>query len=461
MRFSERTNWNTEESDLARAHRKRIAARLPIADLTASNPTRCGFAYPPSLLAALTDPRALDYDPQPNGLLPARQAVSAYYAAHGVAIDPQQIVLTTSTSEAYSFLFRLLCDPADEILILQPGYPLFDFLAALDDVRLKPVPLIYENGWQIDPESMRRAITPRTRAIVVVHPNNPTGHYTKPSEAEQLGRLCREFRLALIVDEVFLDYSFDYGFDYSLGNSSFSAQPESPGAQPASFARGLEGVPVYVVSGLSKIAALPQMKAAWIVVTAAVTGPGPHHAPDNAPDNAPDEAPDQALARLEVIADTFLSMNAPVQWALPAWLASRSAIQQQIRRRVSANLAVLDRNLDRNPESRPDSNPNRGLDPAPERRPDSAPDPLHAVQRLAVEGGWYAILRIPALNPDDHTVLALLDRGVWVHPVYFFGAPESGWLVVSLLAPEAEFSNGVAILINYLGTNHGRNSPGW
>ena len=407
MRFSERTNWNTETTDLARAHRDRIAAGLPIADLTQSNPTRCGFAYPPSLLAALTDPRALVYDPEPCGLLPARQAVSAYYADHGVALDPQQIVLTTSTSEAYSFLFRLLSDPGDEILILQPGYPLFDFLAALDDVRLKPVPLVYENGWQIDPESIRRAITPRTRAIVVVHPNNPTGHFTKPFEAEQLARLCREFRLALIVDEVFLDYSF-------------TAQPATS-AQPSTFARGLEGVPVYVVSGLSKIAALPQMKAAWILVV------GPES--------------DRALARLEVIADTFLSMNAPVQWALPAWLAGRSAIQQQIRSRVAANLAVLDCALDHNP------NPS----------PNHEPDALHAVQRLALEGGWYAILRIPALQPDDHTVLALLNRGVWVHPGYFFGLPESGWLVLSLLLPEPEFSNGVAILIDYLGTNHGRN----
>ena len=407
MRFSERTNWNTETTDLAREHRDRIAAGLPIADLTQSNPTRCGIAYPPSLLSALTDPRALVYDPEPCGLLPARQAVSAYYADHGVALDPQQIVLTTSTSEAYSFLFRLLSDPGDEVLILQPGYPLFDFLAALDDVRLKPVPLVYENGWQIDPESIRRAITPRTRAIVVVHPNNPTGHFTKPFEAEQLARLCREFRLSLIVDEVFLDYSF-------------TAQPATS-AQPSTFARGLEGVPVYVVSGLSKIAALPQMKAAWI----AVVGPESN----------------QALARLEVIADTFLSMNAPVQWALPAWLAGRSAIQQQIRSRVAANLAVLDCALDHNP------NPS----------PNHEPDALHAVQRLALEGGWYAILRIPALQPDDHTVLALLNRGVWVHPGYFFGLPESGWLVLSLLLPEPEFSNGVAILIDYLGTNHVRN----
>jgi aspartate/methionine/tyrosine aminotransferase len=251
-----------------------------------------------------------------------------------------------------------------------------------------------------------------------VHPNNPTGHFTKPSEAAELARLCREFRLALIVDEVFLDY----GFDYSFGDSSLTAQADSFAGAPASFARGLEGVPVYVVSGLSKIAALPQMKAAWIVVTG--PGPGPHPVLD--------QARDQALARLEVIADTFLSMNAPVQWALPAWLAGRAAIQQQIRHRVTANLAVLDQAI----------------------------GTANAVQRLAVEGGWYTVLRIPAVKPDDHTVLALLERGVWVHPGYFFGLPESGWLVVSLLAPEAEFSNGVAILINYLGTNHGRNSRG-
>ena len=405
MPFSQRTDWNTEESELARAHRERLASGLPIADLTASNPTRCGFAYPASLLGALTDPCALQYDPQPKGLLSAREAVCAYYRAHAVALDPEQIVLTTSTSEAYSFLFRLLCDPGDEILIPQPSYPLFDFLAGLDDVRLKAAPLVYENGWQIDAEGIRRAITPQTRAIVIVHPNNPTGHYTKPWEAEQLARLCREFGLSLIVDEVFLDYSF-------------GAKAENPGAESASFVRGsefahgLEGVPVYVVSGLSKIAGLPQMKAAWIVAAGVER--------------------EDALARLEVIADTFLSMNAPVQLAMPAWLEGRAAIQEQIRRRVAANLAVLDQ----------------------------AVETVESAQRLEVEGGWYVVLRIPAVAPDEQTVLALLERGVWVHPGYFFGMPESGWLVVSLLAPEAEFSNGVATLINYLRTNHGRNKKG-
>jgi alanine-synthesizing transaminase len=402
MAFSHRTDWNLEESDLARAHRERLASGLPIADLTASNPTQCGFAYPDSLLSALTNPRALQYDPQPKGLLSAREAVCAYYRAHAVTLTPEQIILTTSTSEAYSFLFRLLCDPGSEILIPQPSYPLFDFLAALDDVRLRAAPLVYENGWQIDAEGLRRAVSPQTRAIVIVHPNNPTGHYTKPWEAEQLAQLCREFGLSLIVDEVFLDYGFgDYNF----------------GAKAGSFARGpsdpiLDGVPIYVVSGLSKIAALPQMKAAWIVAA------GPER--------------EQALARLEVIADTFLSMNAPVQLALPEWLEGREAIQAQIRRRVAANLAVLDQAI----------------------------ESVEAVQRLAVEGGWYAVLRIPAIERDEQTVMALLDRGVWVHPGYFFGMAESGWLVVSLLAAEAEFSNGVATLINYLGTNHGRNKNG-
>ena len=386
MRFSERTNWNTEESGLARAHRLRAEAGEPIADLTASNPTRCGFAYDPQLLAALTDPEALDYDPQPRGLLRARQAVCDYYASHRVSLKPEQITLTTSTSEAYSFLFRLLCDAGSEILVPQPGYPLFDFLAVLDDVRIKPVPFVYDHGWQIDPESFRRAITPLTRAIVLVHPNNPTGHFTKPWEAKELAQICREFDLALIVDEVFLDYEFS----------------GSMGDKPASFAAGIEGVPVFVVSGLSKIAGLPQMKAAWIVAA------GP-----------------EALAaqeRLEVIADTFLSMNAPVQCALTAWLKGREAIQQQIRGRTAANLAELDRQLSRLPE----------------------------VSRLEVEGGWYAILRIPALQPDERTVLALLERGVWVHPGYFFGMPPSGWLVVSLLGPVAEFKRGVSGLADYL-----------
>jgi aspartate/methionine/tyrosine aminotransferase len=307
-----------------------------------------------------------------------------------VAVAPDQVVLTTSTSEAYSYLFRLLCDPESEILVPQPGYPLFDFLAGLDDVWLKTAPLVYDYGWQIEPEGFRRAITPATRAIVLVHPNNPTGHFTKAWEAEELARICREHALALIVDEVFLDYAFH--------------------GTPKSFAAGLEGVEVYVVSGLSKIAGLPQMKAAWIVATGPEAGP--------------------AMERLEVVADTFLSMNAPVQRAMPSWIGSRKGIQRQILERVTGNLAELDRCL----------------------------SGQKAAVRLEVEGGWYAVLRIPALQPDEATVLALLERGVWVHPGYFFGMDESGGLVVSLLGPPAEFKEGANKLVDYLRTHQGSNT---
>lgn len=391
MRFSRRTNWNTEENELSLAHHARVAARLPLADLTASNPTRCGFTYPDDLLAVLSTPAAFDYDPQPRGALRARQAVCDYYQSHGVVLDPAQLVLTTSTSEAYSYLFRLLCDPGAELIVPQPGYPLFDYLAELEDVRIKPVGLVYDQGWQIDPESFRRVLTPQTRAILLVHPNNPTGHYTRPWEVEELAKICREHDLSLIVDEVFLDYAFD--------------KPEK------SFAAGIDGVSVFVVSGLSKICGLPQMKSAWI----AATGP----------------AKEAALDRLEVIADTFLSMNAPVQCAMPDWLAGRDDLQRQIHARTTANLAVLDREIKKIP----------------------------AANRLVADGGWYAVLRIPAIQPDEQTVRELLDHGVWVHPGYFFGLPESGWLVLSLLAPESEFSTGVMRIVDTLETNQGSNVP--
>jgi aspartate/methionine/tyrosine aminotransferase len=339
----------------------------------------------------------------PTSLLPTPPAADFHTAPTFSRLSPIPEPWTTilshagcspraSTSEAYSFLFRLLCDSGDEILIPQPGYPLFDFLAGLDDVQLKSAPLVYDHGWQIDPEGFRRAITPATRAIVLVHPNNPTGHFTKPWEAQELGKLCREFDLSLIVDEVFLDYGF----------------AGSTGQAPQSFASGLEGVPVFVVSGMSKIAGLPQMKAAWIVATGPDCGP--------------------ALDRLEVIADTFLSMNAPMQWALPSWLKARKGIQAQIQNRVTANLVELDRQLSRH----------------------------QIASRLDVEGGWYAVLRIAALQPDEQTVRELLDEGVWIHPGYFFGLSPSGWLVISLLGQEVEFQAGVTNLLRYLGKHQVR-----
>jgi len=205
-RFSARTSWDVGESSYAAAVREARASGRRVYDLTISNPTRCRFVYDANLLGALGDLRALVYDPDPRGLAVAREAVAGYYADHGAAVTASDLVLTTSTSESYSYLFRLLCDPGDEVLVAQPSYPLFDFLADLDDVRLRPYPLFYDHGWWIDFAELERAITPRTRAVLVVHPNNPTGHWTGTSERELLEALCVRHGLALIVDEVFLDY---------------------------------------------------------------------------------------------------------------------------------------------------------------------------------------------------------------------------------------------------------------
>lgn len=365
---------------MARALRERREKGMPVLDLTASNPTRCGFAYDePAILAALEDREALVYDPDPRGMRRAREAVRGYYASRGAEVDPQQIFLTTSTSEAYSWLFRLLCDAGDEVLIAQPSYPLFDFLAQIEDVRLVPYPLMYDHGWQIDFAGLRERITSRTRAIAVVHPNNPTGHFTKLEERRDLERICAEFGLALVVDEVFLDYAM-------------------PGNEARSFAVGEHECLTFVLSGISKVAALPQMKAAWICAFGLEPALG------------------SALERLEVVADTFLSMNAPVQCALPAWLAGCGAIQKQIQERTQANLRNLDQVLLRMP----------------------------AITRLEVEAGWYAVLRVPVLGSDEELAVRLVEEhGVSVHPGYFFGFSGDGWLVVSLLGPEEEFRTGV------------------
>jgi aspartate/methionine/tyrosine aminotransferase len=387
VRFSARTEWDGAETRLAQALRARRAAGLEISDLTASNPTRCGFAYDEAaILGALADARAMTYDPEPRGMLRSREAVCAYYGARGAAVGPEQIFLTTSTSEAYSWLFRLLCDPGDEVLIAQPSYPLFDFLAQIEDVRLVPYPLFYDHGWQIDFAGLRERVTARTKAIAVVHPNNPTGHFTKAEERRELERICAESGLALIVDEVFLDYGF--GELCAEGDSALCGQSFAAGAHPCL---------TFVLSGISKIAALPQMKAAWIC------GCGP------------ETELSEALARLEIVADTFLSMNAPVQCALPSWVAHAGGMQEQIRARTTANLRSLDQMLLRIP----------------------------AVTRLKVEAGWYAVLRVPALERDEELAVRLVERGVSVHPGYFFGFGGDGWLVVSLLTPEEEFRGGV------------------
>ncbi len=379
--WSARTQWDFTETPWARHLARLRAAGAQLWDLTASNPTHCGFAYhAASILAPLQDPVALHYEPNPRGLRPAREAVSQYYSDHGATVDPEHIFLTTSTSEAYSFLLRLLCDPGDEVLIGQPGYPLFDFLARLDDVHLVPYELFYDHGWHLDLQALRRRVNSRTRAIAVVHPNNPTGHFTRKAERAAIEGLCREHGLALIVDEVFLDYGM-------------AGQEDQE-----SFASGSHAVPTFVLSGLSKVAALPQMKAAWIACFAG------------------EEDLAEALQRLEVISDTFLSMSAPIQCAIPTWLRDRAVPQRQIRERLERNLAALDAIL------------------------------LHQtlVTRLEVEAGWYAVLRVPGLQPEEETALELLlERGVVVHPGGFFGFSGQGWLVISLLAPETDFRRGI------------------
>ena len=391
--FSRRTGWNLEKTAYAAALERLRADEKPIFDLTASNPTTCGFDYDRArILGELRRPECLKYEADPRGLPTARAAVVEYYAKAATnQISAEQIFLTTSTSEAYSYLFRLHCDPGAEILIAQPSYPLFDFLADLDDVRLVPYPLFYDYGWHIDMAALVVRITSRTRAVVVVHPNNPTGHFTSTAERNLLERICEEHGLVLIVDEVFLDYA--------LGSTE--ARENAHG----SFSNGEHPVLTYVLSGLSKVAGLPQMKAAWIAAF------------------GPEKLLATATARLEVIADTFLSMNAPVQHAMPYLLANRSSVQQQIRQRVRENLRELDRQLAGAP----------------------------AVSRLRVEGGWYAILRVPALMSGDELAIRLMERErVVVHPGHFYGFDGNGWIVLSLLPPLVEFAAGVMRLLRLI-----------
>lgn len=373
-RFSSRTDWDLSESSFAAAVRRArgaaAASGQPLVDLTVSNPTLCGFSYDAkAILRPLHSLEAMTYDPDARGLRSAREAVAGYYADHGARVDLDSLVLTTSTSEGYSYLFRLLCNAGDEILVAQPSYPLFDFLADLEDVRLRTYPLFYDFGWWIDFAELERRIGPRTRAILVVHPNNPTGHWTARRERDRLRHLCAEHDLALIVDEVFLDY------------------PLLESEDSVSFASEEQMTLTFVLSGMSKIAALPQMKAAWVLAL------------------GPEEICRQALGRLEVIADTFLSMNAPVQLALPAWLAGRDAIQGQILARAKTNLMTAE---------------------------------SLGAQALRTEAGWAAVLRSTCSSED-----LIAERGVVAHPGSFYGMSEANRLVVSLLTPEADFALGI------------------
>jgi alanine-synthesizing transaminase len=392
--FSHRTAWNLEPNPLSKALADRLSSGKPVIDLTESNPTKCGFHFEAEqILKALSHPGSLSYDPVPQGLLPARNAVVDYYRSRQCVVNVNDIFLTTSTSEAYSFLFRTLCNPGDEVLIPQPGYPLFNFLADIQDVATVPYPLIYDYGWQIDFHALQRVVSPRTRAIVVVNPNNPTGHFCKTDDMHRLNQICVEGDLAIIADEVFLDFS--------LGKEI-----------PRSFAANDKAL-TFTMSGLSKISGLPQMKVAWLIAT------------------GPETLKQKAVARLEMIADTYLSMNTPMQLALPALLELRHDFQQQCIERTRNNLAQLDELL----------------------------STQKLCTRLDLEGGWYVVIKLPVTGGDNDFALELLStHGVYVHPGHFYDFAADGYLVVSLITPEPAFATGTQALVALIGEKFRKDS---
>jgi alanine-synthesizing transaminase len=374
--FSKRFKWDLEPTRFARLIEEKKRAGARILDLTESNPTRAGFDYPgEEIIGALAQAPAMLYEPAPRGLLVGRKAVADYYAERGFDVDPERIHLTASTSEAYSFLFKLLADHGESVLVPQPSYPLFEFLAALEGVELRPYELhyIHTAGWRIDFDSVEKAVAPNTRAIILVSPNNPTGSFVKLREVDRLNAICARYDLALIADEVFGDYGFVD--DESRAGSLVSN----------------DSVLTFVMSGLSKILALPQMKLGWIVT------------------NGPAGLREESIERLDFIADTFLSVAAPVQHSARAWLRLRRSMQGQILDRVRANLNWL-----------------RG---AAEESP---------LRLLNVEGGWYATLELPRQFSEEEWAMTLLEKcDVLAHPGYFFDFPREAFLVLSLL-PRAE-----------------------
>ena len=382
--FASRTAWKLTPNRLAAALERHQQSGGKLLALTASNPTTVGIQYDQAaILSALSQEEALNYSPQAKGLRGARQAVASYYDARGDRPpDVENIFLTASTSEGYSFVFRLLCEPGDEVLVPAPSYPLFDYLASLQDVKPIHYQLFYDHGWHVDLHSLEKAVTPRTRAIVLVNPNNPTGSYVADSAKQAINEFCLRQKLALIVDEVFLDY-------------------QRSGNKGRSFVENRE-VLTFSLSGLSKIVALPQMKLAWIALS------------------GPEEISREAAARLEVIADTYLSVGTPVQVAAPALLEQRKRVQNQISDRVRHNLSALDAQIARQSQC----------------------------TRLELEGGWYAVLRVPVTKSDEEHAIALLEQhSVLVHPGHFFDFHQEGYLVVSLITPREQFDPGIAKIL--------------
>ena len=351
-------------------------------DLTVSNPTRVDLPYPRDLLAPLAAPDALAYAPAPFGLASAREAVAAHLAARGVPVRPDRIVLTASTSEAYSLLFKLLCDPGDAVLVPRPSYPLFEHLTRLDGVAARAYRLEYHGRWEIDVDGLAAMVDARTRAVLLVSPNNPTGSFVRRDELAAVRDVALRHELAIICDEVFEGYPIDDG---TAGRSG-------------ALAADTEAL-TFTLGGLSKSAGLPQLKLGWILMG----GPGGLVA--------------RARNRLELVCDTYLSVATPVQLAAGALLARSRPVADAILERVRANYAALGRLAGRSP----------------------------ACRVLRTEGGWYAVVQVPATRSEEDLVVELLRRdGVYVHPGYFFDFPREAFLVLSLLPPPDVFTGAAA-----------------
>ena len=377
--FAERTSWDTGLNALAVALEQKKQTGADILDLTESNPTRCGFVFPQKdILQALSVPENLSYQPASQGLLAAREALCRSFRQRGVAVAPENVFLTASTSEAYSYVFRLLANPGETVLFPQPSYPLFQFLADVLDVQLEPYPLRYSGQfWQIDLKLLASKMCSETRAVVCVNPNNPTGNYVQTPELDALDALCRAHDMALVCDEVFYDYALEGSKGLSLLGHSKTL--------------------TFTLGGLSKDLGLPQMKLSWIVLS------------------GPASQVEEARRRLDVIADTYLSVNTPVQNALAAWLALKPDIQKQINDRVRVNHAYLKTAAQA-----------AGLDV------------------YKTEGGWYGVLRLPPEKSEEEWVLAFLEKeDVFTHPGYFFDFAENPVLVLSFLPLPERFRTGV------------------
>ncbi len=383
--FSNRTPKDFSLNALAQTIQVARASGAALLDLTESNPTRAGFLVPPGLLIRLADPAAASYSPDPRGLLSARAAVARDYEARGIRVDPSDLILTASSSESYSFLFKLLGNPGDEVLVPRPSYPLFEFLAELDGLRVRSYPLRFDHEWHLSVDALAALVTENTRAVVVVHPNNPTGSFLKTDEAGALVSLCAERGIAIIADEVFSDFAFD----------------AADRRRHPTFATSSAGL-CFTLGGLSKSCALPQMKLGWI----AASGPAALR--------------DEARRRLEFIADNYLSVGTPVQQALPAILEGKASLQAPILDRLKRNLSELKKAVSRHPE----------------------------LTLLPVEGGWSAILQCPATRGDEDRALVALESGVLVHPGHFFDLDRGCHLIVSLLPAPGVFDPALTPLMN-------------